>query len=211
MFRYQKADPEGHPRRRTIRLHQAGEAFILLVTQGRGPSLPTEAACPLTLLLLRLRWHHPRDEHLFPTVAMARGTAMGWSITMRNTGPVLTARRASTTGAPVPSPLRRLLPRHWSENVSEWGTLTHTSAVLSPLLLLRPTWPGTEAPSDEPPLRPLRRLATGIPMSGPGSPRCPGLRCMELPVPGTPSRRECRHHCRRRHHLDIQAIRRTRV
>lgn len=189
----------------TIHLRQAEEAIILLATQGRGPSLPTESACPLTLLRLCLHHPLPRDEHRMPTVVMASETPMGWSITMRNTEPAL-----MMTGVPVPPPLLHLLPRHWLENVSEWGPLTHTSGVRSPLLL-RPTWPGTEAPSDEPP---LRQLVMGTPTSGPGSPHCPGLqcmhlRCMHLPAPGTPSQRQrCRRH---HHHLDMQAIRHTRV
>lgn len=136
MFRYQKADPEGRPRRRPIRLRQAEEATILLATRGRGLSLPTEAACPLTLL--RLRLHHPllRDEQLIPTVAMGSETALGWLITMRNSEPGLMAPQAMTTG--VPSPLLRLLPRHWLETVSEWGPLTRMSGARS-RLLLRPT------------------------------------------------------------------------
>lgn len=198
MFRYQKADPEGHPRRRTIHLRQA-EAIIPLATQGRGPSLPTEAACLLmVLLLLHLPLHLPQDEQLILTVAMASETPIGWLITMRNTEPVLTACHPTMTGVLVPSPLLRLLPRHWLENVSQWGALTHTSGVCFHLLL-RPTWPGIEAPSDEPPCRLLHQLVTGIPTSAPGSPRCPGLQCMHLPTPGTPSQRD--------HHHDMQAIR----
>lgn len=207
MFRYQKADPEARPRRRTIHLRQAG-AFILLATQGTGPSPPTEAACPLTLLLrLCLRCPLPRDEHLIPTVATASETPTGWSITMRNTEPVLTACPGTMTGVPVPSHLLRLLPLRWLGNVSESGPLTRMSGVRSPLLL-RPTWPGTAAPSDE--LRLLCQLVTGTPTSAPGSPLCPGfqcmhLRCMQLHAQGIPSQREGprSHH----HHLDMQAIR----
>lgn len=192
----------------SIPLRQTEEAIILLATQGRCPSLPTEVACPLTHLRLR-RPLLLRDDQRILTVAMASETAMGWSITMRNTEPVLTASRATMTGVPVPSPLLRLLLRRWLENVSGWGPSIHTSDGRSPLLLLRPTWPGTEAPSDEPRFHLLRQLVTATPTSGPGSPRCPGLRCMRLPAPGTRSRREfsrCRHR-----HLAMQAIRHTRV
>lgn len=86
-FRYQKADPEGNQRRRSFRFRLAEEVIFLLITQWRGPSLPTEAAC-LPTLLLRL---FPRDEHRTPTVVVAIETATGWSITMRNSEPALTA------------------------------------------------------------------------------------------------------------------------
>lgn len=208
MFRYQKADPEGHLRRRrrtTIHLPRlAEEAIILLATRWRGPSLLTEAACLLTFLHLRCLL--PRDEQLTLTVVMANEMVMGWLITMRNLEPALTAQQATMTG--VPSPLLRLLPRHWLENVSEWEPLTRTSDVRSPLLLLRPPWSGTEAPSDEPPFRLLHQQAMGTPMSGLGSPRSPGLRCIQPPAPGTPSRIECRCH---HHHPDMQAIRPMKV
>lgn len=134
MFRYQKADPEGHPRRRTIHLRHLAEVIILLATQWRGPSLPTGAACLLTLLLLRCLL--PREEQLTPTVVMVSEMAMGWSITMRNSEPVRTAQQATMTG--MPFPLLRLLPRHWLENASVWEVLTHTIAVRSLLLLLLP-------------------------------------------------------------------------
>lgn len=203
MFKYQKADPEGHPRRRrrSIRLRQAEKAIFRLVSQGRGPSLPSEAACPLTLLRLRRRL--PRDERRFPTAALASETATGWWISMRDTEPARTARRALMTGVPAPSRRLRLLPRRWSESVSGWGALSRTSAACSPLLI-RPTWPETEAPSGEPRRRLLRHPAMGLLSSGPSSPPRPGLRCMQLPAPpGTPSQRGCR--CR--HHLDMQGIR----
>lgn len=200
MFRYQKADPGGNPRRRIIHLRQAEGAIILRTTQWRGLSLPTEAACPLTLL--HLRRHLPRDEQPIPTVVMSSEKATVWSISMRNTEPVRTAPQATMTG--VPSPLLRLLPQHWLENVLEWGHLSHMSGAPS-LLLLHPTWPGTVAPLDEPSFHLHRQQVTGTPMSGPGSPRCPELQCMLLPGPGSPCWREYRHH--HSHHLAMQAIR----
>lgn len=112
MFRYQKADPEGHPRRRTIHLRQA-EAIILLATQGRGLSLPTEAACPLMVLRHHLHLLLLQDEQLILTVAMESETPIEWSITMRNTEPVLTACHPMMTGVLVPSPLPHLLPQRW--------------------------------------------------------------------------------------------------
>lgn len=207
MFRYQKADPEGNPRR-TIHLRLAEEAIILLTSQGRGLSLPSEAACRLTLLHLRLRQCCPflRDDHHIPTAAMASEKATGWSTTMRNSEHARMAWEATMTAVPVPSPLLRPLPRRWLENVLEWGPMTHMTAV-RPLPLLRPTWSGTEAPSDEHPLHLLQQLVTGIPTSGPGSPRCLELRCMQRPAPGTPSQRERRCHL----HLDMQVIRHTRA
>lgn len=207
MFRYQKADPEGHQRRRRRTIHLprlAEEAIILLATRWRGPSLLTEAACLLTFL--RLQCLLPRDEQLTLTVVMVNEMVMGWSITMRNLEPALTAQQAMMTG--VPYPLLLLLPRHWLENVSEWEPLTRMSDVRSPLHLLRPPWWETEAPSDEHPLHLLHRQVMGTPMSGPGFPRSPGLRCIQPPAPGTPSRIECRCH---HHHPDMQAIRPMRV
>lgn len=131
-FKYQKADPGGHQRRRIIHLRcLVEEAIILLATQWRGLSLHTEAACLLTLLL-RLRYLLPREEQLTPTVVMASEMAIRWSITMKDSEPVLTAHPASMTDAPFPL-LRRRLPRHWFESV-----LTRTSAVRFPLLLLLP-------------------------------------------------------------------------
>lgn len=132
MFRYQKADPGGRQRRRSIHLRHLAEVIILLATQWRGLSLPTGAACLRTHLLLRCLL--PREEQLTPTVVMASGMAMGWLITMRNSEPVRTAQQATMTG--VPSPLLRLLPRHWLENASVWELSTHTIAVRSLLLLL---------------------------------------------------------------------------
>ncbi|KAG7240003.1 hypothetical protein INR49_028077 [Caranx melampygus] len=63
----------------------------------------------------------PPRRALILRVATASETATGWLITMRNTEPALTALRATMIG--VPSPLL-LLPRHWLENVLEWGHLT---------------------------------------------------------------------------------------
>lgn len=133
MFRFQKADPGGHLRRRIIHLHQAeGTIIPLLASWSRGLSLHTGAACLLTLLLRRR--HLPQDVRLIPTMAMASKTATGWWISMRNTEPVRIAPQVMMTG--VPSPLR-LLPQPWLENVLEWGHLTHMSDApsLSPLLL----------------------------------------------------------------------------
>lgn len=85
MFRSQKADPEGHQRRRTILLHLAEEAIILLPTQWIDRSLPTEAACLRTLPHLRCLL--PLDERPTLTVDTVSVPAMGWLITMRNTEP----------------------------------------------------------------------------------------------------------------------------
>lgn len=205
MFRSPKADPEGHQRRRTTPLHLAEEAIILLPTQWRGRSLPTEAACLRTLPHLRCLL--PRDERLTLTVDMVSVPAMGWLIIMRNTDPASTARQAMMTGVPVLSRHRHLPPQRWFENALEWGSMTRTTAVFLPLLLL--PWWGTAAPSDEPSSLLLRQLVMGTDMSGPGSPRCPDLRCMQPLVPGTPTQTECL--CHRHHHPDMQAIRSTRM
>lgn len=202
MFRYQKADPGGHlRRRRIIHLRQAEGAIIhLLATQSRGLSLPSEAACPLTFL--HLRHHLPRDEPPILNVATASETATEWLIFMRNSEPVRTAPQATMIG--VLSPPLRLLPQHWLENVLEWGHLTLMSDAPS-LLLLHPTWPGTVAPLDEPPFHLRRQQVTGTPMSGPDSLRCLELRCILLHAPGSPCWREYRRHHSR--HLAMQAIR----
>lgn len=134
MFRSQKADPEGHQRRRTIPLHLAEEAIILLPTQWRDRSLPTEAACLCTLPHLRCLL--PRDERRTLTVVMVSVPAMGWLITMRNTEPASMALQATMTGVPVLSRHRLLPPQRWFENASAWGSMTHTTAVFLPLLLL---------------------------------------------------------------------------
>lgn len=142
MFRYQRADPEGHMTRRTICLRQA-EVFIPLIIQGTGLTLTTEAPCLLTLLLHHHRHPLPQEEHLIP--AMASEIPMEWSITMRNTEPVLTAPRAMTTGVPALSPRRRHHhPQHWLGSVLEWGRLIPTSGAHS--LHLQVIWSGTEAP-----------------------------------------------------------------
>lgn len=206
-FKYQKADREGNQRRRSIHLRLSEEAIFLLPFQGRDPSLPTEAACPLTLLLLR---HLPllRDEQRILIVAMAIENLMGWSISMRNTEPVLTPR-TSMTGVPVPSPLHPLLPLHWLGSVSEWALLIRMSGVHCPLLQV--TWRGIEALSEEPPLRLLLQLVMVTPTSVLDCLRCQGRQCTQFPVPGKPTRRECR---RRRHHrrrLAMQAIKTPRV
>lgn len=202
MFRYLKVGPEGDQRRRNIfHLHLAEEAIIHLPIPWRGPSLPLGGRM---VTLLRLHCRLRQDGQGTLTTVMARGTAMGWSITMRDSEPARTARWATTTGAP--SPLRRRHPRRWLESASVWQPMTRTSAARSHRRLLRPPWWGTGARSGERPLHLLRPLVMGTPTSGHGFPQSLGHSCIQPHAPGTVLRRE--HSCRHlRRHPDIPAIR----
>lgn len=202
MFSYRKADLADQRKKNILLLRQEGEVITPHNTQWTGLSLLTEAACPA------IRLHHPCPPHPDegPTLTAATVSEMAtmWWITTRNSERVPTTQWATMTGGP--SLHRLLLPRAWSESVSEWDPSTRMSVVQSlRRRRLPPPWPGTAAPSDEPRHRCLRLhpLVMATPMNGPTSPLSPGLRCTRPRGPGSNSQRECR--CRL-HLLDTPAI-----
>lgn len=182
-----------------LRRCQQGEVITLHNIRWTGLSLLTEAVCPA----IRLRRQCPPHPDEGPTLTAATVSEMAttWWITTRNSVRVPTTQWAMTTGGP--SLLRHLLPRVWSESVSEWDPSTHTNVGRSLRRRLPPPWPGTAAPLGELRHHPLHPLVMATPMNGPMSPPSPGLQCTRLRGPGSNSQREC---CCRLHLPDTPAI-----